>query len=129
MGLYSLEIESMQYFFPSYKVDILGGKKSIKVRAAENETAVLPLPLKIKAVHKIPYFQQHVPFSIFGIIQNPMIISTLLPVFLIFALPKMTSFITNDEETRETLKASQPTLIQQVPELPKFKVITNKLIE
>ncbi|KAK5584677.1 hypothetical protein RB653_006293 [Dictyostelium firmibasis] len=124
-GLYSLEIESMQYNFPHYKVDVLS-KNKIKVRPAENETSILPLPLQIKATHRIPFFQQHVPFSIFSLVQNPMAISVLFTCALIFLLPKMMSFIEQDEETKEALKASTPTLVQQLPEWP---TITQKQLE
>ncbi|KAM9950541.1 hypothetical protein ACTFIT_011798 [Dictyostelium discoideum] len=124
-GLYSLEIESMQYNFPHFKVDVLG-KNKIKVRPAENETSILPLPLQIKATHRIPFFQQHVPFSIFSLVQNPMAISVLFTCALIFLLPKMMSFIEQDEETKEALKASTPALVQQLPEWP---TITQKQLE
>ncbi|KAM9980222.1 hypothetical protein ACTFIZ_006489 [Dictyostelium cf. discoideum] len=124
-GLYSLEVESMQYNFPHFKVDVLG-KNKIKVRPAENETSILPLPLQIKATHKIPFFQQHVPFSIFSLVQNPMAISVLFTCALIFLLPKMMSFIEQDEETKEALKASTPALVQQLPEWP---TITQKQLE
>eukprot|EP01132_Coremiostelium_polycephalum_P003990 gene3990-4991_t len=131
-GSYTLDIESYQYQFQQYRIDVSGGvggkNKQIKIRTYDNDT-VLAQPLIAKAQGKISFYQQHVPFSIFNFIQNPMIISIGFTCVLIVVLPKMQGIIESDEDTKNQLKASTPDLIQGVPEWPKFKAISSKQIE
>ncbi|KAF2070806.1 hypothetical protein CYY_007874 [Polysphondylium violaceum] len=118
-GFYTMEIECFQYIFYQYKVDVLNNKikNQIKVRPAENETIIMPQPLVLKPMSRGLYFQQHVPFNIFSLFQNPMVISIGFTSVMIYLLPKMSSFVNEAAQEEGMVKPKQgPELLQKVPD-------------
>lgn len=91
-GRYVVDIPSTQFLFSQYKVDV--GADGL-IRALEYKYPGAPkirasYPLVVEPVKQLDYFEQREKFNLLGLIMNPSFLTIIVPIGLLYVLPKLT---------------------------------------
>ena len=91
-GRYVVDIPSLTYQFCQYKVDVGGDGL---VRALEYKHVGAPktrtkYPLVMEPIKQLDYFEQREKFHLLGLLLNPSFLTIIVPIALLYVLPKLT---------------------------------------
>jgi len=99
-GTYVLEVIAADYTFPLIRVDVSGRDRG-KIRgvilpssaaaraAAASSGEKLAYPFSIQPLFPIEYFQTHVPYNVWGLFKNPMVVMMGLTFLLAVIVPRL----------------------------------------
>ena len=90
-GVYTLQVISIQYNFPTYKLDV---KPSGRIRAIlfpylGAERVACSYPLRIEPNAQRGYFEPRPQVGLGYILKNPMVLMMLFSVGMMYIMPKM----------------------------------------
>ncbi|KAK2165144.1 hypothetical protein LSH36_54g05035 [Paralvinella palmiformis] len=119
-GSYVVEVNSPDYVFETYRVDInskgkLRARRVNHIQPSAVNTVIYPLKFKARAVAN--YFQQREQWRITDLLYSPMVMMMVLPFLMIMVLPKLMN--TADPEAQKDFQ-NQMNLLnakQNMPEL------------
>lgn len=101
VGIYSCDVYSAKYHFPSFKIKVSEENSTISVveyKYVGAKRLSVNYPLTITALVPIQYEMVKPPFSIMGMIMaNPMMLLMLFSFVMVFAMPKMMQGMTPEE--------------------------------
>jgi len=117
---YILKVNSPRLTYPPIRIDI---NTAGKIRARKlniltlKDVDLLPYPLEISPVHPTPYFQKREQFSIFDTLKSPMVLFMVLPMVVVFLLPKLLDM--QDPELKKEMEEQMKTMNKggQVPDM------------
>lgn len=121
-GSYLVEVDYPDLIFETVRVDITA-KGKIRARRIDlqflrpPDELKAPYPLKLTAVSRANYFTKREQWRVQDILMNPMLLMMLLPMGLMYLLPKMQENM--DPETRTEMERMQlqPGQIPDVSEM------------
>ncbi|XP_070552561.1 endoplasmic reticulum membrane protein complex subunit 7-like [Ptychodera flava] len=119
-GSYVVEVSNPTYAFEPARVDITS-KGKIRARKINflQITSVISMnyPLRFKAKGQIKYFQKREQWKVTDFLMNPMVLMMVLPLLLLFVLPKMMN--TQDPEVQKEMQSSMNMLTpkQDLPDV------------
>lgn len=101
IGIYSCEVYSSKYHFPSFKIKVSDENNTVSVveyKYTGAKRLAANYPLIVTALAPIQYEMVKPSFSIMGMIMaNPMMILMLFSFVMVFAMPKMLQGMTPEE--------------------------------
>ncbi|XP_013102426.2 ER membrane protein complex subunit 7 homolog [Stomoxys calcitrans] len=116
-GSYVVEIVNPDYYYEPVRVEInpKGKFRARKVNYIQPSQIVqVHYPLKLKALTRFKYFQTREQWKITDFLFSPMVLMMVLPLLLMWVLPKMV----NDPETKKELENMQfPKMNNDMPEI------------
>ncbi|CAI5740729.1 unnamed protein product [Peronospora destructor] len=111
-GRYIVDIPSAKFLFSQYKVDV--GADGF-IRALEYKYVGAPktrtsYPLVVEPVKQLEYFEQREKFNLLGLILNPSFLTIVVPIALLYVLPKLTGGMDPEEmkKAQEEMGATDP---------------------
>ncbi|KAG1693250.1 hypothetical protein DVH05_023716 [Phytophthora capsici] len=111
-GRYVVDIPSTQFLFSQYKVDVAADGL---IRALEYKYPGAPkmradYPLNVEPVKQLDYFEQREKFNLLGLIMNPSFLTIVVPIGLLYLLPKLQEGMDPEEmkKAQEEMGATDP---------------------
>ncbi|RLN46885.1 hypothetical protein BBJ29_002905 [Phytophthora kernoviae] len=111
-GRYVVDIPSQEFLFSQYKLDV--GADGL-IRALEYKYPGAPkaradYPLDVEAVKQLNYFEQREKFNLLGLIMNPSFLTIIVPIGLLYLLPKLQEGMDPEEmkKAQEEMGSADP---------------------
>ncbi|KAH7491551.1 hypothetical protein PRIC1_003038 [Phytophthora ramorum] len=111
-GRYVVDLPSQQFLFSQYKLDV--GADGL-VRALEYKYPGAPkmranYPLTVEAVKQLDFFEQREKFNLLGLIMNPSFLTIIVPIGLLYVLPKLSEGMDPEEmkKAQEEMGSADP---------------------
>ncbi|TMW69341.1 hypothetical protein Poli38472_001497 [Pythium oligandrum] len=117
-GRYVIDIPAEDRLFSQYKVDIAedGVVRAIEYQYPGAPKARAEYPLAVEPVAEFEYFEEREKFSILQLIMNPSFLTIIVPVGLLYLLPKLSEAMMDPEEfkkAQEEMGTQDPSALLQ----------------
>ena len=91
-GRYVVDIPSTTFLFSRYKVDVAvdGLVRAVEYKYVGAPTTRTSYPLVVEPVKQLEYFEQREQFHLLGLVMNPSFLTIVVPIALLYVLPKLT---------------------------------------
>jgi len=108
-GLYSLQVVSVDWIFPSYQVTVAGGQVLTSYHNEKRQKRELQLPLRLEPIGKPMYFEPRQQMSVSSMFMNPMGMMMGFMLLTVVILPKMMGAMDPEEmkKMQEDMKKNQ----------------------
>ncbi|KAF0699300.1 Aste57867_10142 [Aphanomyces stellatus] len=102
-GRYTVDIHSPVYMFSQFKVDISasGDVRALEFKYPGTPKIAVTHPLAAEALVKVQYFQPREKFSAMDLVRNPSFLGLIVPIVLVWLLPKLTESMLDPEEFKQ----------------------------
>ncbi|ETV90108.1 hypothetical protein H310_15064 [Aphanomyces invadans] len=102
-GRYTVDIHSPVYIFSQFKVDIsaAGDIRVLEFKYPGTPKLAVSHPLVVGAHAKIQYFQPREKFSVMDLVKNPSFLALIVPLVMVWLLPKLTESMLDPEEFKQ----------------------------
>ncbi|ETV79914.1 hypothetical protein, variant 1 [Aphanomyces astaci] len=102
-GRYTVDIHSPVYIFSQFKVDIstTGDIRVLEFKYPGTPKLAVSHPLVVDALAQVQYFQPREKFSVIDLIKNPSFLALIVPLFMVWVLPKLTESMLDPEEFKQ----------------------------
>jgi len=90
-GRYVVDLPSQRYLFSQYKLDVAadGLVRALEYKYPGAPKARASYPLVLEPVKELDYFEQREKFNLLGLIMNPSFLTIIVPIGLLYILPKL----------------------------------------
>ncbi|UIZ25456.1 hypothetical protein KXD40_006222 [Peronospora effusa] len=111
-GRYVVDIPSTKFLFSQYKVDVGadGLIRSLEYKYVGAPKTHVSYPLVVEPVKQLEYFEQREKLHLLGLIMNPSFLTIVVPIALLYVLPKLTEGMDPEEmkKAQEEMGATDP---------------------
>ncbi|CAH0513463.1 unnamed protein product [Peronospora belbahrii] len=111
-GRYVVDIPSTRFLFSQYKVDVGvdGLIRALEYKYVGASKTSANYPLLVEPVKQLDYFEQREKFNLLGLIMNPSFLTIVVPIALLYILPKLTEGMDPEEmkKAQEEMGSTDP---------------------
>ncbi|CCI47421.1 unnamed protein product [Albugo candida] len=113
-GTHTLEIPSAKYYFSQFTINISpdGTIQAFETKFPDAPSVPIEYPITTQPLTEIDYFEKRESLNILRMIMNPSFLTVILPIGLMYLLPKLSKSMMDPEE----LKKAQEEMAGQNPQ-------------